>query len=91
MNIQKIFDALRTDNQNSALGIICGELEEQGYSVVINHTPVTSDGLYDGDFHEFEQSMDSLNITLLKKGEVEQKFGLKFVDFHDVIIQRSGS
>ena len=89
MNIQKIFDALADDNQNSALGIICKELEDQGYEVVMNGRPVTSDGFYGGEFPDLEQTTNPLDISLLKGGKVEQTFSLKFIDFHEAVIQRS--
>ncbi len=33
MNVQRIFDMLQEDQNNTALGIICAELEKQGYKV----------------------------------------------------------
>ena len=36
MNVQRIFDTLHEDQDSTALGIICGELEEQGYKVQID-------------------------------------------------------
>lgn len=89
MNAQKVFDALADDDQNSALGTICGELEDQGYEVVMNDRPVTSAGFYGGEFPDLEQTMNPLDVSLLKDGKIEQVFSLKFVDFHEAIIQRS--
>ena len=89
MNIQKIFEALKLDDKNSALEIICGELEMQEYSVLINGTPATSEKFYDGTFHDLEHSMEPLNITLRKNLQVEQKFAIRFVDFHEVVFQES--
>ena len=42
MNVQKIFDRLHEDKKDSELGIICGELEEQGYKVALDGREVTS-------------------------------------------------
>ncbi len=42
MNIEKIFSALAEDEMNSALGIICSELESQGYKIEIEGIEVTS-------------------------------------------------
>jgi hypothetical protein len=90
MNIEKIFEALKLDDKNSALEIICGELEIQGYTVLINGTPATSEKFSDGTFHDLEHIKEPLNITLRKNLQVEQKFAIKFVDFHEVIFQGSG-
>ena len=43
MNIEKIFTALREDEMNSALGIICSEFEHQGSKIEIEGIEVTSE------------------------------------------------
>ena len=47
MNIQKIFDALHEDEMNSALGIICAELENQGYDVTIEDIKITAEEIFE--------------------------------------------
>ena len=47
MNIEKIFSALKEDEMNSALGIICSELESQGYKIEIEGIEVTSDEVFE--------------------------------------------
>ncbi len=48
MNVQKIFDMLREDQDNTSLGIICAELEEQGYKFRIDGKDVNSAEIFDG-------------------------------------------
>ncbi len=88
MNVQKIFDRLHEDKKNSELGIICGELEEQGYEVHIDDREVTSAGIFDGDHEDLEDKMGPLNVSLYKGGSLEQEFTLEFVDNHEVVIER---
>jgi hypothetical protein len=54
MNVQKIFDMLQEDRENSALSIICGELEEQGYKIRLDGRDVTSAEIFDGDHVDLE-------------------------------------
>jgi hypothetical protein len=88
MNVQKIFDRLHEDKKNSELGIICGELEEQGYEVHIDGREVTSAGIFDGDHEDLEDKMGPLNVSLYKDSSLEQEFTLEFVDSHEVVIER---
>lgn len=89
MNIQKVFNALEADMNSSALGIICAELESQGYSVSIDGTPVTSDGFFSEDFSEIEAMMGPINLCLLRNRKVEQEFSIEFRDFHEVIFLKN--
>lgn len=84
MNIQKIFEALELDTHNSALGIICAELEAQAYEVVINGNKVTSEGFYNGEYSQIEKELVPLNFSLFKNRE--QEFAVEFVDFHEIKI-----
>ena len=88
MNVQKIFQALNDDTHNSALGIICAELENQGYSVVIDGVTVTSDGFYNDKHTAIEKKMKTLDVSLNKNGDIEQEFCIEFTDFHDFIIKQ---
>lgn len=88
MNVQKIFDALQEDQDNTDLGIICGELEEQGYKVQLDNREVTSAGFFDGDHKDLEDKVGPLNVSLFKDGSLEQEFTLEFVDDHEVVIER---
>ncbi len=47
MNIEKICKALQEDQMNSALGIICAELESQGYKPEIEGIRVTASEIFD--------------------------------------------
>ena len=86
MNVQRIFEALGNDQQNSALGIICSELEQQGYSVVMNGHPVESGELFGDERSGLDKEM-SVNISLLKDGAIVQEFSITFEDFHEIAIR----
>ena len=88
MNVQKIFEALEEDSQNSALGIICGELEAQGYTVRLGGVPVTSAGFYNGKHDEMEKKLGDLEFSLFVKSSLEQKFTIKFIEFHEIVIKK---
>ncbi len=88
MNVQKIFNMLQEDQDGTALGIICAELEEQGYKVVIDDQDVNSADVYDGRHKEIEEKLGPLNVALYKDGSLEQEFALEFIDAHEVVIER---
>jgi hypothetical protein len=90
MNVQKLFDALRQDQNNSALGIICSELETQGYKVAIDGVKVNSDGFFNEKYPEIEKKMKPLKISLFREGTFEQEFIIEFTDFHEFIIKQKG-
>ena len=87
MNVQKIFDALQWDTQNSALGIICGELEAQGYSVTIDGQNVSSGSFFNGRQASLERRITPLDFALFRDGVLEQEFTIEFFDFHGVAIK----
>jgi hypothetical protein len=86
MNVQKIFDALDEDVGNPALGVICGELERQGYEIAINGQSVTSGGFFNNELSELERERQPLNVSLYKKATLEQEFSIEFVDYHKIRI-----
>jgi hypothetical protein len=88
MNVQKIFDMLQEDKENTALGIICAELEEQGYKVQIDGRDISSADVYDGGQKELEEKLGPLNVALFKDGSLEQEFSLEFIDDREVVIER---
>ena len=88
MNVQKIFEALEEDSQNSAIGIICGELEAQGYAIKIDGVPVSSAGFYDGKHSEIEKKLGDLEFSLFVKSALEQKFTIEFTEFHEIVIKK---
>lgn len=87
MNIEKIFSALDEDQINSALGIICAELESQGYNVEIEGIQVTSGEIFENKIPSLEEVVIPLNIKLFKDKEEEQKFSIEFKDYHKIIFQ----
>ncbi len=88
MNVQRIFDVLHGDQDNTALGLICGELEEQGYKVQIDGREVTSAEIFDGDHKDLEDKLGPLEVSLYRDGSLEQEFSLEFIDHHEVVIER---
>jgi hypothetical protein len=88
MNVQKIFDILQEDQENSALSIICGELEEQGYKIRLDGRDVTSAEIFGGDHVDLEDKVGTLNVSLYKNGSLEQEFTLEFIGDHEVVIDR---
>ena len=86
MNVQKIFDALDEDVGNSALGVICGELERQGYEIAINGQSVTSDGFFNNELSELDRETQPLNVSLYKETILEQEFAIEFTDYHKIRI-----
>lgn len=88
MNVQKIFDLLQEDQENTALGIICAELEEQGYKVRVDGKDVDSADIYDGRHKDLEEKLGPLNVALHRDGAMEQEFSLEFVDEREVVIER---
>ncbi len=88
MNIQKIFQALEEDSENSAQGIICQELESQGYRLKMNGIDVDSDGFFEGAYKEIEKDLTPIKITLFKEGKKEQEFRIEFIEFHEIIIKK---
>ncbi len=84
MNIEKIFTEIEQDQMNSALGIICSELESQGYEIEIEDIRVTSNEIFENKFPSLEEVIMPLNVKLLKNGEEEQRFSIDFKDYHKV-------
>ena len=85
MNIEKVFDSLNNDGMNSSMGIICSELEKQGYKIRINDIEVSSLEFFDGRLENLEQSADVFNIALFKNGNLEQEFSIHFTDYHQIV------
>lgn len=88
MNTEKIFQALEDDSENSAHGIICQELESQGYRLKMNGIDVDSDGFFEGAYKEIEKDINPIKITLFKGGIKEQEFSIEFIEFHEIIIRK---
>ena len=88
MNVQKIFDMLQEDQDGPALGIICAELEEQGYRVRVDGKDVNSADIYDSRHKNLEDKLGPLDIALYRDGSLEQEFSLEFIDDHEVVIER---
>jgi hypothetical protein len=87
MNIEKIFTALKEDEMNSALGVICSEFEHQGYKIEIEGIEVTSEDIFEEKLSSLEEMPEALNITLFRDGKEEQKFSINFSDYHKIVFQ----
>lgn len=88
MNIEKIFKTLNTDPMNSALGIICSELESQGYEFEIEDIKVTADEIFQNKVPSLEEVAEPLNMKLFKERKEVQKFSIEFIDYHKVIFRQ---
>jgi len=84
MNIEKIFSALNDDEMNSGLGIICAELENQGFEIEIEDIRVTANEIFENKIPSLEEVAEPLNIKLFKNGQEEQKFSIDFKNYHKV-------
>ncbi len=87
MNIEKIFIALEEDNENSALGIICQQLEKQGYRVLISDKAVSSEDFFENKYPEIE-SLSQVDISLKRGETLEQEFIIEFIEFHEIAIKQ---
>ena len=67
MNIQKIFDALKEDEMNSALGIICAELENQGYGITIQDIKVTAKEIFENKIRIIRRSCRNIEFQTLER------------------------
>ena len=88
MNIQKLYDALDTDEMNSSLGIICAELENQGYIVSINDRKVSSQDFFNEGQEDLEEELFSIKMSLYRSENIEQEFVIEFTEYHDFVIRR---
>ena len=89
MNIQKLYAALDADEMNSSLGIICGELESQGYVVMINDKKVSSEEFFDGENKDLEQEFIPIKMSLYRTDTLEQEFVIEFNEYHDFVIKKA--
>lgn len=89
MNIQKVFDTLQDDMDNSGLGIICCELEMQGFSVYIDNIPVKTDDIFEDKHVDLENKMGLLDFIILKDDKVVREFSIDFVDFHQIVLKEN--
>jgi len=87
MNIEKIFTALKNDSMNSALGIICSELEDQEYEIEIEDIKVSSAEIFGEKLKSLEELAEPLNLKLYRNGRVEQKFSILFPEYHKVVFK----
>jgi hypothetical protein len=88
MNIQKIFNVLQEEQDNTVLGLICAELEDQRYTVQVDGRNVNSADIFDGRHKDLEDKPGSLDISLYRDGSLDQEFSLEFVDDREVVIER---
>lgn len=88
MNIEKVFSELKKDEMNSALGIICSELETQGYKIEIEGIEATSDEIFENKLASLEEVAEPLNVKLFKDGKEDQKFSIDFVEYHEVAFKK---
>lgn len=74
---------------NLALGIICAEFENQGYSVQLDDTHINSDDIFDGKHSDTESKIEPVKIGLYRNGGLEQGFAIDFVEYHEMVIKEN--
>jgi len=84
MNIEKVFNALLFDEMNSALGILCKELESQGYEIEIEGIQVKSEQIFENKLPSLEEVTEPLNIKLFRNSIEVQKFSIQFTEYHKI-------
>ena len=67
MNIQKIFDALGEDEMNSAIGIICAELVNQGYAITLEDIQVTAEEIFENNIPIIIRSCRNIEFQTLER------------------------
>lgn len=87
MNVERVFRALNEDDVNSALGVFCYELENQGYVLEIEGIFLKSNEIFQNKFPSLEEVIEPLNIKIYKDGIFEQKFSISFTEYHKIIFQ----
>lgn len=70
---------------NSALGIVCTELERQGYIIQIEDIKVTGKEIFDNKIPSLEEVTVHSKTKLSRNGKINQEFDIEFVDYHQVI------
>lgn len=88
MNVQNVYTALEAEDMNSALGIICTELERQGYVVRINDKLVSSQEFFEGSHEDLEQEFLPIKVSLYREENFEQAFVIEFTEYHDFVIKK---
>ena len=88
MNIQKLYDALAADEMNSSLGIICAELENQGYVVSINDRKVSSQEFFNEGQKDLEEELFPIKMSLYRSENLEQEFVIEFTEYHNFVIKK---
>lgn len=87
MNVESVFRALKKDDANSALGVFCYALEYQGYVIEIEGISLTSNEIFQNKFPSLEEVNEPLNIKLYMNGILEQKFSIRFTEYHKMVFQ----
>ncbi len=88
MNVEKLFKALEEDQDNHAMGIICAELEEQGYSIKLDDVEVTAQMFFEETAADTLSEASEVVAEISKSGEEPQSFRIKFADFHEITISK---
>ena len=81
MNLEKIYNAVESDEMNSPLITICDELVKQGYKVFVEGVEIYNDEISNNLLNDLEEATNEFNIEILKK-DLIQKFKLVFTEYH---------
>lgn len=86
MKIKTLFEALEKSTEKSGLGVICRELESQGYTVRVDDIDVSSDGFFNDRYLELEKKIDPFKISLYKGEVLDREILVEFVDFREIVV-----
>jgi hypothetical protein len=89
MNIQRLNQAVESDEMNSPLITICNELANQGYVIKVEDVEFSTDETSCALFTDLEKTTNEFDIEINKNGMIE-KFKLVFTEYHRFNIENCG-
>ncbi len=81
MNLEKIYNAVESDEMNSPLISICDELVKQGYTVLVEGVEICNDEMSNNLLNDLERATSEINFEITNKNTTES-FKLVFTDYH---------
>ncbi len=81
MNIQKVFQAVISDEMNSPLPLIAYELRNQGYKVQIEGLEIAAEDIEGKLLDDLVRATNEINIEIIKDNTTQQ-FKIVFTDYH---------
>lgn len=81
MNLEKICNAVESDEMNSPLISLCDELVKQRYKVFVEGVEICNDEMSNNLLNDLECAMNEINFEITNKNTTES-FKLVFTDYH---------